>query len=94
LIAATAGKPDDAGLFNNAAQAWNHTFYWRSLRPRGGGAPPAALAGMIDASFGSLAECNKALATAATTLFGSGWAWLVLEDDTLKVIRSATRRHH
>ena len=88
LIAATAGRPDEAAIFNNAAQAWNHTFYWRSLRPKGGGEPPAALRRKIEASFGSLDACRKELATAATTQFGSGWAWLVLAGDKLKVVKT------
>jgi Fe-Mn family superoxide dismutase len=88
LITETAGKADKVAIFNNAAQTWNHTFYWRSLRPRGGGEPPAALKQRIDASFGNLDACKKELATAATTQFGSGWAWLVLEADKLKVVRT------
>jgi Fe-Mn family superoxide dismutase len=88
LIAKTAGKADKVAIFNNAAQTWNHTFYWRSLRPKGGGEPPAALKKMIDASFGNLDACKKELATAATTQFGSGWAWLVLEADKLKVVKT------
>lgn len=88
LIAETAGKADKVAIFNNAAQTWNHTFYWRSLRPKGGGEPPAALKQRIDASFGNLDACKKELATAATTEFGSGWAWLVLEGDKLKVVKT------
>ncbi len=88
LIAETAGKADKVAIFNNAAQTWNHTFYWRSLRPKGGGAPPAALMQRIDASFGNLDACRKELASAATTQFGSGWAWLVLEADKLKVVKT------
>ena len=88
LIVATAGKSDKAAIFNNAAQAWNHTFYWRSLQPKGGGEPPAALQKRIDASFGNLDACKKELATAATTQFGSGWAWLVLDADKLKVVKT------
>ena len=88
VIAATAGKADKAAIFNNAAQAWNHTFYWRSLQPKGGGDPPATLKKRIDASFGSLDACKKELATAATTQFGSGWAWLVLDADKLKVVKT------
>jgi Fe-Mn family superoxide dismutase len=88
LIAETAGKADKVAIFNNAAQAWNHTFYWRSLRPKAGSEPPAALKARIDASFGNLDACKKELATAATTQFGSGWAWLVLEADKLKVIKT------
>jgi superoxide dismutase, Fe-Mn family len=89
LIAETAGKPDKVAIFDNAAQTWNHTFYWRSLRPKGGGEPPAALKQRIEASFGNLDACKKELATAATTEFGSGWAWLVLEADKLKVVKTA-----
>ena len=89
LIAETAGKADKVAIFDNAAQTWNHTFYWRSLRPKGGGEPPAALKQRIEASFGNLDACKKELATAATTEFGSGWAWLVLEADKLKVVKTA-----
>jgi len=89
LIAETAGKADKVAIFDNAAQTWNHTFYWRSLRPKGGGEPPAALKQRIEASFGNLDACKKELATAATTEFGSGWAWLVLEGDKLKVVKTA-----
>jgi superoxide dismutase, Fe-Mn family len=89
LIAKTAGKTDKVAIFDNAAQTWNHTFYWRSLRAKGGGEPPAALKQRIEASFGNLDACKKELATAATTEFGSGWAWLVLEADTLKVVKTA-----
>ena len=89
LIAETSGKADKAAIFNNAAQAWNHAFYWRSMRPNGGGVPPAALKHKIDASFGNLDACKKELAAAATTQFGSGWAWLVLAGDKLKVVKTA-----
>jgi Fe-Mn family superoxide dismutase len=88
LITETAGKADKAAIFNSAAQAWNHTFYWHSLRPKGGGEPPAALKQMIEASFGTLDACKKELAAAATTQFGSGWAWLVLDAGTLKVVKT------
>lgn len=88
VMAATAGKPDKATIFNNAAQAWNHAFYWRSLSPRGGGEPPAALKKKIESSFASVDACKKELATAATTQFGSGWAWLVLDGDKLKVVKT------
>ena len=65
LIAETAGKADKVAIFHNAAQAWNHTFHWRSLRSEGGGEPPAALKKRIEASFGTLDACMKELATAA-----------------------------
>ena len=86
VIAETTGKPDKVAIFNNASQTWNHNFYWRSLRPRGGGEPPSELKQKIEASFGSVAACKKELATAATARFGSGWAWLVLDAGKLKVI--------
>lgn len=89
VIAATAGRADKAGIFNNAAQIWNHTFYWNSLAPKGGGEPPAALKQKIEASFGTLDACKQELATAATTQFGSGWAWLALDGDKLKVVKTA-----
>jgi Fe-Mn family superoxide dismutase len=89
LIVATADKAEDVAIFNNAAQAWNHSFYWRSLRPNGGGAPPATLLQLIEASFGTLDACRKELATAATTQFGSGWAWLVLDAGELKVVKTS-----
>lgn len=89
IVAATAGKADKAAVFNNAAQTWNHTFYWNSLRAKGGGEPPAALKQKIDASFGSVDACRKELAAAATSQFGSGWAWLVLDGGKLKVVKTA-----
>jgi len=65
------------GVFNNAAQIWNHTFYWNCLSPSGGGAPSGELAAAIDKAFGSFDEFKKALSTSAATNFGSGWTWLV-----------------
>ncbi|MCC7462704.1 MAG: superoxide dismutase [Gammaproteobacteria bacterium] len=88
LIVATAGKPERAGIFNNAAQVWNHTFYWKSLRPRGGGEPPAALKSRIEASFASVEACRKELLAAATSQFGSGWAWLVEDAGKLAVTKT------
>ena len=71
IITATAGKADKTAIFNNAAQTWNHTFYWHSLKPKGGGEPPAVLKQTIEASFGTLDACKKELATAAMTQFGN-----------------------
>jgi Fe-Mn family superoxide dismutase len=88
IITETAGKADKAAIFNNASQAWNHAFYWNSLSPKGGGEPPAALKIKIEASFGTVDACKKELAIAATTQFGSGWAWLVLDGDKLKVVKT------
>jgi Fe-Mn family superoxide dismutase len=89
IIASTAGRPDKSALFNNAAQTWNHTFYWKSIKPQGGGEPPAALKQRIELSFGSVDAGKKELATAAVSQFGSGWAWLVLEGEQLKVVKTA-----
>jgi len=89
IITSTAGKLERIAIFNNAAQTWNHTFYWKSMRPKGGGEPPAALLQKIAAAFGNLDACKKELASAAVSQFGSGWAWLVLEGDKLKVVKTA-----
>jgi Fe-Mn family superoxide dismutase len=88
IISASAGKADKAGIFNNAAQTWNHTFYWHSLSPKGGGEPPAALKEKIDASFGSVADLKKELSAAAVSQFGSGWAWLVADAGKLKIVKT------
>jgi superoxide dismutase, Fe-Mn family len=88
IITKTAGKADKTAIFNNAAQTWNHTFYWCSLGPKGGGEPPAVLKQKIEASFGALDACKKELAAAAMAQFGSGWVWLVLDGGKLKVVRT------
>jgi len=88
IVRATAGKADRVGIFNNAAQAWNHDFYWKSLKPKGGGEPPAALKAKIDAAFGSVDAFRKELSNAAVQQFGSGWAWVVLEGDKLKIVKT------
>ena len=85
IIRASARQPDHTAIFNNAAQAWNHDFYWQSLKPRGGGAPPAVLKGLMEASFGGVDQCKNELSKAAVAQFGSGWAWLVLEGEKLKI---------
>lgn len=85
VIRATAGVADKAGVFNNAAQIWNHTFYWQSMRPNGGGAPTGPLAEMIDRDFGSFDAFKDAFAKAGATQFGSGWAWLVYANGKLEV---------
>ena len=69
------------GVFNNAAQVWNHTFYWNCLSPNGGGAPAGALAAAIDAKFGSFEEFKKLFNQSGATNFGSGWTWLVKNAD-------------
>jgi len=89
IMSETGGKSDNTAIFNNAAQAWNHTFYWQSLRPKGGGEPAAVLKKKIEVSFGSLDACKKEMATAAMAQFGSGSVWLVLDSDMLKVVKTA-----
>jgi Fe-Mn family superoxide dismutase len=89
IITETAGKADKASIFNNAAQIWNHTFYWQGLRSGGGGEPPAALKQKIEESFGSVDTCRKELAAAAVSQFGSGWAWLVLEGGKIKAVKTS-----
>ncbi|MDD5692299.1 MAG: superoxide dismutase [Candidatus Omnitrophica bacterium] len=89
IITETAGKADKTAIFNNAAQAWNHTFYWNSLKPKGGGEVPAALKQRIEASFGTLDACKKELAAMAMSQFGSGWVWIVLDGGKLKVVKTS-----
>lgn len=92
-----AGKPltdivlhAEAGpLFNNAAQVWNHTFYWSSMKPKGGGEPAGALRTALERDFGSVDAARAALRSAALGVFGSGWVWLVLADDRLVVTTTA-----
>lgn len=78
-----------SGLFNNAAQVWNHTFYWNCMRPGGGGAPQGELADAISSAFGSYEAFREEFAQAATTQFGSGWAWLADDGSGLKVMKTA-----
>ena len=80
IITATAGDASKAGMFNNAAQVWNHTFFWNSMSPNGGGAPSGDLAAKIDEAFGSLDGFKEKFKEAGATQFGSGWAWLVVGD--------------
>jgi len=87
-IKATAGDPAKSSIFNNAAQAWNHSFYWQCMKPNGGGQPSGELASKIDADFGSFDKFVEEFKTAGATQFGSGWAWLVLDSNTLKVTKT------
>ena len=77
------------GVFNNAAQIWNHTFFWNSMKPSGGGKPTGELASMIDRDFGGYDKFREALAKSAVTQFGSGWGWLVLDGDKLAVMQTS-----
>ena len=79
----------EGGVFNNAAQVWNHTFYWSSMKPQGGGKPTGDLLAAINRDFGSFEKLSEELSNAAATQFGSGWAWLVLEGGKLKVTKTA-----
>jgi Fe-Mn family superoxide dismutase len=78
----------DGGTFNNAAQVWNHSFYWRCMKPGGGGRPPGELATVIDDTFGSYEDFAREFAQTAMSQFGSGWAWLVVSGDVLKVVKT------
>lgn len=88
VIAAVAGDSSKAGIFNNAAQVWNHTFYWKSMKPGGGGKPTGDLLAKIESSFGSYENFVTEFSNAGATQFGSGWAWLVADGDTLKVVKT------
>lgn len=88
IILKTAEKKDFSGIFNNAAQVWNHTFYWHSLSPNGGGTPTGALAEKIKEDFGSFEAFKEAFTQAALTQFGSGWAWLILDQGSLKIVKT------
>jgi Fe-Mn family superoxide dismutase len=79
----------EGGLFNNAAQNWNHTFYWSSMKPHGGGQPKGDLLAAITRDFGSFDKLKEEFSNAAATLFGSGWAWLVLQNGKLSVTKTA-----
>jgi len=85
IMKATSGDVAKAGIFNNAAQVWNHTFFWNSLSPTGGGTPTGAIADAINESFGSYDAFREAFKTAGLTQFGSGWAWLVARDGKLAI---------
>ena len=88
IIQKTAKDSAKVGVFNNAAQIWNHTFYWNSMKPSGGGAPGGKVAERIQADFGSYDKFVADFKTAATTQFGSGWAWLVEENGRLAIMKT------
>ncbi len=88
IVKASAGKADQTGVFNSAAQTWNHTFYWNSLRPKSDAKVPKEIADLIGASFGGHEEFVKQFSAAAMGQFGSGWAWLVAEGGKLKVTKT------
>jgi Fe-Mn family superoxide dismutase len=88
VVKAASKDPAAAGVFNNAAQVWNHTFFWHSMKPQGGGTPAGKLLEKIKADFGSFDAFKTQFADAAKTQFGSGWAWLVLDAGKLKVVKT------
>ncbi|WP_414437834.1 superoxide dismutase [Candidatus Bealeia paramacronuclearis] len=89
IIQDTSQKPDKVGIFNNAAQIWNHTFYWNSMKPNGGGKPTGKILEKIESDFGNYEAFRDTFKQAATTQFGSGWAWLVQgQDGKLKVVKT------
>lgn len=89
IIKSTTGVADKAAVFNNAAQVWNHSFYWTSMKPGGGGQPTGRLAEMIDKCFGSFDKFKEAFVAAGVGQFGSGWVWLVQDGDELKVLKTS-----
>ena len=89
IITDTANKADKAQIFNNAAQTWNHTFYWNCLKQGGGGKPTGAIAQKIESAFGGYDNFKKELTNACVTQFGSGWGWLVAQGGQLKVVKTA-----
>jgi superoxide dismutase, Fe-Mn family len=89
IIKAASEDSSKAGLFNNAAQVWNHTFYWQCLKPGGGGVPTGAVASKIKSTWGSSEKLLEELKNAGVAQFGSGWAWLVLDKDELKITKTS-----
>lgn len=90
IIRATAGDTEKAGIFNNAAQVWNHTFYWSCLSPNGGGAiPDGSFKEAVIESFGSEEKFKEELKTTAVGQFGSGWAWVVAENGKIKIVKTS-----
>lgn len=87
-IVVTSFKEGKTPIFNNAGQVWNHNFFWQSLKPGGGGTPSGALADKINSDFGSFDKFKEEFKNAAATQFGSGWAWLVVDNGTLKVTKT------
>lgn len=89
IILAASAAGGQPGLFNNAAQVWNHTFFWNCMRPGGGGRPAGPLAERIDAAFGGYDKFAEQFKAAAVGRFGSGWGWLVLDGGDLKIMSTA-----
>jgi Fe-Mn family superoxide dismutase len=88
IIKKTAGDSAKIGMFNNAAQVWNHSFYWQCMKPNGGGSPSGRVADKINADFGSYEKFAGEFKNAGFTQFGSGWAWLILKDGKLEIMKT------
>lgn len=88
VIKAVHGDASKVGVFNNAAQVWNHTFYWNGMKPGGGGKPTGDVASAIDAAFGSYDKFKEEFKNACVTQFGSGWGWLVVSGGGLKISKT------
>lgn len=88
LVSRTAGKPELSGIFNNAAQVYNHDFYFAGMSPQGGGQPSGNLAQKINEDFGSFEKFTEDFKKAAATNFGSGWTWLVVKDGKLDIMNT------
>ncbi|MFH0812892.1 MAG: superoxide dismutase [Pseudomonadota bacterium] len=89
IIKKTAADTSRVGIFNNAAQVWNHSFYWQCMKPGGGGLPSGPIAEKIKAAFGGYEKFVEEFKNAGVTQFGSGWAWLVLNGDQLQIIKTS-----
>ncbi len=89
IIKKTVNDATNAGVFNNAAQVWNHTFYWQSMKPDGGGLPTGDIAEKIDTDFGSYDNFIEQWKNAGLTQFGSGWAWLVIKNGKLEIMKTS-----
>lgn len=89
IIKKTAGNVANSGIFNNAAQVWNHTFYWQSMKPNGGGKPSGPAAAGIASDFGAYDRFIGEFKNAALTQFGSGWTWLVMKNGRLEIMKTA-----
>jgi len=89
IIMKTARDDSKAAIFNNAAQVWNHSFYWQCMKPNGGGPPTGAISEKINADFGSYEKFVEAFKTSGSTQFGSGWAWLIMKDKKLQIANTA-----
>jgi Fe-Mn family superoxide dismutase len=88
VVRASAATPGQTAIFNNAAQVWNHTFYWSSMKPGGGGKPAGEIGKRIEKDFGSYENFRKEFVGTALGQFGSGWAWLVTDGKSLKVLKT------